>query len=68
MESKSGKIIHIFHVPKWGCYSRQQVEAGASIDQHLGDLVVVDDGRHDQGQGPYPDDVVGVIFGSKVMT
>ena len=41
---------------------RQQVEAGASVYQHLGDLVVADDGRHDQGQGPHPSDVVKVIF------
>ena len=26
---------------------RQQIEAGACVDQHLGDLEVVDDGRHD---------------------
>ena len=40
----------------------QQVEAGASVDQHLGDLEVVDDGRHDQGQCPYPDGAVRMIF------
>ena len=26
---------------------RQQFEAGASVDQNLGDLEVVDDGRHE---------------------
>ena len=41
---------------------RQNVEAGASVDQHLGDLEVVDDGRHDQGQCPYPSSAVRVIF------
>ena len=28
----------------------------------IGDLEVVDDGRHDQGECPYPDSAVRVIF------